>query len=160
MEIETRKAEIKDLKAICHFTDFWLAGRGKRVDAPGAVDDYFISQSQHLKYIEKYTTTIAVQNKAVIAWAVVQLDGTMIHFLIAGDYRGQGLGTKMLKKLNPPKIRSKSNQSSGNPTPFYESRGYHKIDSVKSQGSFKIDKIKPQRLKIIDVLEKIKTLIF
>lgn len=160
MNIETRKATIKDLNAICCFTDFWLAGRGKRFNAPGAVDDYFISTGQHRKYIEKYTTTIAFFEGLIIAWAVVEPDGTMIHFLIAGDHRGQGLGTEMLETLNPPKIRSKSNQSSGNPTPFYESRGYRKIDSVKSRSSFKIDDVRPRRKKIIDVLEKISMLIF
>jgi len=154
MKYEITKATIDDIKRICYFTDFWLAGRGKRIKAPGAVDDYFISPSQHRKYIIKYTTNIAVMNDEIIAWSVVEPSGTMIHLLVAGNHRGHGIGSKMLRFSNPVWVRSKSNQSSGNPASFYESHGYKKTESVTSQGRLDIDRIKPDRKKIIDIFIK------
>jgi GNAT superfamily N-acetyltransferase len=149
-----RKATIDDVGALSRFTDYWLAGRGKRVNAPGAVDDYFISPSQHLKYVQKYVTWVVLENEAIIAWAVQQADGALIHMLVAGTHRGLGIGSDLLRLINPTYIRSKSNQSSGDPAKFYEQHGYHKVRRVKSRGRIDIDKIKPSRKPIIDILER------
>jgi len=149
-----RAATVGDLKAICQFTDYWLAGRGLAKKAPGSVNDYFISPRQHKKYIEKYTTYIATENDRIIGWSVIEGSNTMIHLLVAGDKRGQGLGLQMLEFTNPQTVRSKSNQSSGNPTPWYERHGYVKTHSEQSRGRFDIDKLRPRRPKIIDVLRK------
>lgn len=149
------KAVQDDLDAIVKFTDYWLAGRGCRVNAPGAVNDCFISPSQHKKYIIKYQTYIVREDEKIIAWAVIQYDGSMIHFLIAGTHRHCGMGSQLLNVLDPPKIHSKSNQSTGDPGPFYEKHGYKKIVSVQSRSRLDIDKIKPDRKRIIDIYEKI-----
>lgn len=149
-----RTATIADLKAICKFTDYWLAGRGIAQKAPGSVNDYFISPRQHKKYIEKYTTYIATDNGKLVGWCVIEGSNTMIHLLVAGDKRGQGIGLRLLEFTNPQTVRSKSNQSSGNPTPWYERHGYEKTHSEQSRGRFDIDKLRPHRPKIIDVLEK------
>jgi len=151
-----QRATLQDLQRICKFTDYWLAGRGLRFKAPGAVDDYFISPSQHKKYIEKYQTFMAHLAVNMIGWAVIQHDDSMIHFLIAGQYRRQGYGKQFLDFLQPAKIHSKSNQSSGDPAGFYEHLGYEKTDTVKSRSRLDIDKLRPDRKPIIDIYEKIK----
>jgi len=155
METNIRKATLSDLTDIQKFTDFWLAGRGKRVNAPGATNDCFISPSQHTKYIQKYTTFLMFTGKILAGWAVTQNNGALIHFLIAGNYREQGLGHKLLKHVSPLMIHSKSNQQSGNPGPFYEKLGYTKIESRKSHSRLDIDKIRPNRPKVIDIYAKI-----
>ena len=147
-------ADLSDLKDVCHFTDFWLACRGKKLFPETAVNDYFISPSQHTKYIQKYTTYLMVLYRNIIGWAVVQKNGSLIHFLIAVNFRGQGLGTKLLKHINPELIHSKSNQSSGDPGKFYEHLGYVKTGSVQSKSRLDIDKINPDRGKIIDIYVK------
>lgn len=154
MYVTIYQAKLENLKKICNFTDFWLAGRGKRINAPGAVDDYFISPSQHKKYIEKYSTFIVCDENIIVAWAVIQNDGSLIHFLIAGTHRRQGIGRMFLKRLNPQLIHSKSNQSSGDPSGFYEKLGYKKVRSVKSKSRLDINKLRPNRKKIIDIYQK------
>lgn len=113
-----------DLPAIRTFVDFWLSGRGMTHHVPGAVNDYFITPSQHSKYISKYTTTLILQNNTIIGWAVQQPDLSLIHLLISAPHRRNGLGSKFLQHLQPPSIHSKSNQSSGDPAPFYAKNGY------------------------------------
>lgn len=153
--LKVRKATLDDLQVLRKFTDFWLAGRGLRVNAPGAVDDCFISPSQHRKYITKYQTWILGTGAEIVGWAVVQHDGSLIHFLIAGSHRGRGIGTTFLEEISPETIHSKSNQSSGDPGKFYESRGYVKTGSVKSKSRLDIDKIRPNRKPIIDIYQKV-----
>jgi len=151
-----QRAKIEDLKEICQFTDFWLAGRGKRLGIEGATNDCFISPSQHKKYIEKYHTWLIKDNDQIIAWSVTQYDGSLIHFLIAGTHRNKGIGSHFLFVLNPKKIHSKSNQQSGNPGPFYENHGYIKTESRQPRSRLDIDKIKPNRKKTIDIYVKTK----
>ena len=151
---KVKKATILDRSAICKFTDFWLSGRGLRIKAPGAVNDCFISPSQHTKYIERYSTHIIREGTELIAWAVIQNDGSLIHMLIAGSHRHRGIGSLFLKVLDPPKIHSKSDQSSGDPKEFYEKNGYTFLHSVKSQSRWDINKIRPNRKKNIDIFQR------
>jgi GNAT superfamily N-acetyltransferase len=137
---------------VSRFTDFWLSGRGKRLGISGAVDDCFISPSQHKKYICKYRTFLCYHDFELIGWAVVEPSNTLIHMLVAGNYRGQGIGTKMMVILNPRVVRSKNDQSSGNPIGFYETLGYHKVTSEQSRSRLDIDSIRPTRKKNIDIL--------
>ena len=147
-----RDATLDDLKDVSRFTDFWLSGRGKRVKAFGAVDDCFISHSQHKKYICKYRTLICLEDLELVGWAVVEPSDTLINMLVAGNYRGQGIGRQMMCLLSPKFVRSKLDQSSGNPTGFYEKLGYTKVKTVKSRSRLDIDIIRPKRKPNIDVL--------
>lgn len=146
-------ADVGDLEAICKFTDWWLAGRGKAKGVTGAVNDYFISPSQHLKYIDKYKTLLVKDGAEIICWAVLEPDSTLIHLLVAEPYRGRGIGQKVMKLLSPKVVRSKSNQSTGNPIGFYEKLGYRLVERKQSRARLDIDNIRPERNKIIDVLK-------
>lgn len=149
-----RRAKLEDVFDLCRFTDYWLSGRGKRENAPGAVNDCFVSPSQHEKYIKKYTTWLVTVRTVIVGWAVIQKNGSLTHFLIAGTHRGRGIGSKFLEFLGPETIRSKSNQSSGDPGPFYKKRGYKKISRIKSKSRLDIDTIRPNRKPIIDIFKK------
>lgn len=153
MKILYRDATLTDLKAVCKFTDWWLAGRGKRVGVAGALNDYFISPSQHTRYIQKYRTLLAFQDFKIIAWAVLQPDFTLIHLLVAADYRSCGIGQAMMFILSPKVVRSKSNQSSGNPIGFYQRLGFKLVTTEPSRSRFNIDKVRPNRKSVIDVLK-------
>lgn len=150
-----RRATLDDIPALRKFTDFWLAGRGRRVRAPGAVNDCFISPAQHRKYIVKYSTSLLFQEELLIGWAVIQHDGSLIHFLIAGSHRRQGFGKRFLLSLCPKKIHSKADQSSGDPGGFYKHLGYHKTRSIQSKSRLDIDKIRPNRKPNIDIFERL-----
>lgn len=153
--LKFRDATIDDLREVCRFTDFWLSGRGKRAKAPGAVDDYFISTSQHKKYICKYRTFLCFDMFWIIGWAVVEPSGTLIHMLVSGRHRGKGIGRQMMWLLSPKFVRSKSNQSTGNPIGFYERLGYRKVATEQSRSRLDIDVIRPKRKPNIDVLERV-----
>ena len=150
-----RDAILDDLKDVSRFTDFWISGRGKRVNALGAVDDTFISPSQHRKYICKYRTFLCLDALEIVAWAVVEPSGTLIHLLVAGNHRSGGIGKRIVRILSPEVIRSKSDQSSGNPIGFYEGLGYRKVRTVKSRSRFDIDVVRPNRKSNIDVLVRL-----
>jgi len=152
--ITYRKAELSDIQTIQNFTDFWLAGRGKRQGVPGSSNDCFISTGQHIGYLKKSTVLLCFDNEKIIGWAVKHYNGSLIHLLIAAPYRNQGIGSTMLRMLNPPRIRSKTDQSTGNPTPFYEKFGYEKVRSETSRPTFYIPKKRRTPQKNIDVLEK------
>lgn len=153
MKIWYRDAVLSDLADICKFTDWWLAGRGKAKGVTGAVNDYFISPGQHRKYIQKYRTLLALDGLKIVAWAVRQPNRTLIHLLVADTYRNCGIGKMMMLILSPKVVRSKSNQSSGNPIGFYEKLGYRLIQRRKSHSRLDIDKVRPARKSIIDVLK-------
>lgn len=148
-----RQAVLGDVKALCKFTDWWLAGRGKAQGAAGAVNDCFVSPGQHRKYVLKYKTWICCHDNYIVGWAVVENSNTMIHLLVAGDYRGCGIGSKLVLILSPRLVRSKLDQSSGNPIGFYAKLGYRKVKRVQSRSRLDIDKICPTRDANIDVLE-------
>lgn len=148
-----RQATLEDLTEVSRFTDYWLSGRGKRVNAPGAVDDCFISTSQHTKYICKYRTFLCIDRFWIIGWAVIEPSGTLIYLLVSGRHRGKGIGKAMMLLLKPKYVRSKLDQSSGDPIGFYEKLGYHKVRCEQSHSRIDIDKLRPKRKSNIDVLE-------
>lgn len=124
--IEYRVAGLGDLDKIKEFVDFWLSGRGRRVRAPGAVDDCFVSVGQHRAYLVKYLVVLAIDDERIIGWSVKTLEGVLLHLLVAGDMRGKGIGAKILRIVDPVCVRSKLDQSSGDPTGFYLKMGYTK----------------------------------
>lgn len=124
--VEYRIAHESDLPAIVAFVDFWLAGRGLADDIPGSAHDYFVPAGRHLKFVTKYTTLIALVENCIIGWAVKTHKGVLIHLLVAGTFRHRGIGSELLKRTDPQHIRSKMDQSAGNPAEFYAKRGYTK----------------------------------
>ena len=149
-----RTAKMSDLCLIKLFVDYWLSGRGLKDNAPGACNDCFISPSQHKRYINKCITVLAYKDHTLVAWAVMMPNGTLIHLLVNGYYRNQGIGKAVVDYLSPKVIRSKSNQSTGNPAPFYESLGYSLKERDCSRPKNGLQKSKSKRPKIIDVYVK------
>lgn len=151
--LKYRRANVGDLDRVCRFTDWWLAGRGRSKGVSGALDDYFISKGQHKKYVVKYTTWICLDLNTLVGWAVVEPSGTMIGLLVAANRRGEGIGKHLMLLSKPRFIRSKSDQSSGNPIGFYKKLGYRKVKRVRSQSRLDIDRLRPKRTANIDILE-------
>lgn len=125
-----RRATIADLDNIQIFVDYWLSGRALRDNKNGG-NDYFVSKGQHKSYLKNSHVLIAVEEGKIVGWAVKGRNDVMIHLLIAGDCRGKGVGTELLKRLNPSVIRSKSDQQTGDPFSFYKKHGYKRASSVK-----------------------------
>jgi len=124
-----RRANLKDFDKIKSFVDYWLSGRGMK-NEENASDDYFVTKQQHHYYLRHGSTWIAIKNKRIIAWGVKRPNNVLYHLLIDGNCRGMGIGKKMLKLLNPDVIRSKTDQSTGDPSSFYEQCGYMPTSNI------------------------------
>lgn len=122
--ITYRPAEQSDTDAIVHFVDYWLSGGAKHDLAPGAGQDYFVPRARHAGFLKKHHVLIALDGNHIVGWAVTTEKHSLIHLLVAGDCRGHGVGQEMLRLLNPDLVRSKIDQSTGDPTEFYLARGY------------------------------------
>ncbi len=125
-DIEYRRARESDLPAITSFVDFWLAGRGLADGVHGSAHDYFVPAGRHLKFVTKYTTLIALVENCIIGWSVKTHQGVLIHLLVAGTFRHRGIGSELLKRMDPESIRSKMDQAAGDPAEFYAEQGYTK----------------------------------
>lgn len=142
--ITYRPAALVDLPTITSFVDFWLSGGAKRLKIAGAGADYFVPHAQQKGYVTYKVTYLAFDQGNLIGWAVKSKNQTLIHLLVHPDYRGKGVGKNLLKIIDPEFIRSKSDQSTGNPLKFYLKAGFqitessvgkHKnIDILKKQG--------------------------
>lgn len=124
-----RPATRDDTDMITHFVDYWLSGGAQHDLAPGGGQDYFVPKARHEGYLKKHHVLIALDGNHIVGWAVTTQRHSLIHLLVAGDCRGHGVGQEMLRILNPELIRSKIDQSTGDPTPFYERHGYVKTSS-------------------------------
>ncbi|MFA5436521.1 MAG: GNAT family N-acetyltransferase [Candidatus Neomarinimicrobiota bacterium] len=147
-----RKAKAIDLCRIINFVDYWLSGRGVKAKAKGAVNDCFMSPSQHERYLTKYETWLMEANGEIIGWAVKHPNGSLLHLLIAGNYRSQGYGTKLLQAIRPQTIRAKTNQSTGDPTPFYVRHGYRVTEQKPSQPNLSAKSKAKDRPRVINIL--------
>ena len=125
--ITYRRAEIDDLPSIVEFVDFWLSGRGKKNHIKNTSNDYFITRKQHIDYISKYFVLVGIENSKIIAWGVSNQKKVLFHLLVAGTHRGRGIGRELLNLLNPEVVRSKTDQQTGDPTPWYLENGFNHI---------------------------------
>lgn len=127
-ECHYRIAELSDLDPIVELVDRLLAGH-----------DFFCPRGQHIGYFKYKTILLAFISTRLIGWAVRQKNGSLIHLLVDPDFRGQGIGGHLLKILEPLLIRSKSDQSTGDPYPFYLKHGYEKTSDVRVGKNRNID---------------------
>jgi len=121
-----RKVIASDFNNVCKFVDNWLSGRRLK---EGGGNDYFVSRNQHSSYFKTRHVWIALDKKNIIAWAVKERSGVLIHLLVDARYRGKGIGTQMMNHIKPQIIRSKTDQMTGDPKKFYEKNGYKSMSS-------------------------------
>lgn len=141
--ITYRQAEPDDVPKICKFVDFWLSGGAKRLKIPGAGKDFFVPRARQTAYLKYKTVYIACDGDTIIGWSVKSQNDTLIHLLVDARWRGRSIGTNLLKILDPQLIRSKSDQSTGDPLDFYLKHGYKIAES--SAGKHKnIDVLKKE----------------
>jgi len=94
------------------------------VDSALPKSDFFVQHGKHKSYIQRYKVFIAELFGQVIGWSVIDRQNKLIHLLVHPDYRRHGIGTELLKVSAPKIIRSKSDQSTGNPINWYQKHGY------------------------------------
>lgn len=129
--VEYRLAEIDDFESVVKFVDFWLTGGGLSDGVPGSGHDFFVPRGLHEKYFKKYQVGLALVSSEIVGWAVKTDKGVLIHLLIAGTFRKSGIGGELLKRMAPKIIRSKTDQSGGDPLGFYEKHGFTKASKER-----------------------------
>lgn len=127
-KLRYRLSVLQDVEMVIEFVDRLLAGK-----------DFFCPRGQHIAYYKYKTIVITLDGSKLVGWAVRQRNGSLIHLLVDTDYRGQGIGTHLLKLLEPLFVRSKFDQSTGDPLPFYEKHGYHKTTDERIGRNKNID---------------------
>lgn len=127
-----RPAILADIRTIKEFVDFWLSGRGMIQHAPGASNDYFVTESQHLAKIKYGTVLLAFEDRRLVGWAAKGKNDALFYLLIAATHRHRGIGSALLKLIDPQCVRSKNDQSTGDPINFYLKHNYRII--ARSQG--------------------------
>ena len=150
-----RQATMIDIDVIKAFVDYWLTGGGIKDKAPGASHDCFVTPMMHHKYIQIYKTFVMFDMTRLTGWAVIQKNGSLIYFLIHGEYRHRGYGSFFLRRINPQKVRVKNDQSTGDPGPFYQKNGYTKTDTMYSRIKMRQAKMGKDVPKNIDIYERI-----
>lgn len=126
-----RKATQDDLPKIMAFVDVFLR------------KDWLVRRTYLLTNLEKYDIWLVFDNDKLVAWAIAGgKKRTLWNLLVHPKYRGLKIGLSLVERLKPEIIRSKLDQSTGDPTAFYEKIGYRLI--AEKQG----------RKKNINILEK------
>lgn len=115
-----RLANVSDLEPIIKLVDRLLAGK-----------DFFCPRGQHVGYFKYKTILLCFDENELIGWAVRQKNGSLIHLLVEPEYRGRGIGSHLLETLRPLFVRSKSDQSTGDPFAFYAKHGYEKTSDER-----------------------------
>jgi N-acetylglutamate synthase-like GNAT family acetyltransferase len=113
-----REAVKEDFPKILAFVDIFLRR------------DYFLRRSELFTKMEMATMIIVFHNDKLVALAVMGKNKTLWHLLVHPKYRGKHIGETLVQKLRPEIIRSKLDQSTGDPTGFYEKIGY-RIEASK-----------------------------
>jgi GNAT superfamily N-acetyltransferase len=129
MSVSYRKATLDDVPNLCKFTDLWLSRRKKIPGLPRPAGDYFVTPSQHTQKIKYGTVWLAIDSGCIVGWGAKGRNDSLFYLLVDPRRRGEGIGHRLLKLLDPSTVRSKQDQSSGNPINFYLKNGYELIES-------------------------------
>lgn len=108
------RAEVDDEDLLCD-----LADAGLRADA-------YIPRGQMRAILKRSCSDVYIilYEEQVCGFAILYTGRTLHNLFIVDWARRRGVGGSVLALLDPQKIRSKSDISSGNPREFYESANY------------------------------------
>ncbi|HUX14467.1 MAG TPA: GNAT family N-acetyltransferase [Spirochaetia bacterium] len=112
-----RRATEKDIPRILGFVDIYLR------------KDWLVRRDYLWSTMHTDETWIVTDKKRVVAWATVGRAGRrgLWNLLVHPEYRNRGIGRTLVQRLKPDYIRSKSDQSDGDPAAFYARLGYETI---------------------------------
>lgn len=113
--VELIRAEIDDEDLLCD-----LADAGLRADA-------YIPRGQMRAILKRSCSDVyIISYEGEVCGFAILYTGRKLHNLFIVDWaRRKGIGSIVLRALDPQQIRSKSDISHGNPRKFYESHGYN-----------------------------------
>ena len=110
-KIEIIKAEEKDIPIILGFSDIFLRR------------DWIINKGYLLSNLKNGIILLAFFNDKIVGIGICK-NKTLYLLYVHPKFRSQKIGSKLLQKLKPETIRARTNQTTGNPVPYYERLGY------------------------------------
>lgn len=70
---------------------------------------------------------VVLDGEKLVGWIFIggeKVEKTLYNLIIHPKYRGREIGKTLIEKLKPKIIRSKTDQTTGDPTEFYKKMGY------------------------------------
>jgi GNAT superfamily N-acetyltransferase len=110
-KIEIIKAEEKDIPIILGFSDIFLRR------------DWIINKGYLLSNLKNGIILLAFFNDKIVGIGICK-NKTLYLLYVHPKFRSRKIGSKLLQKLKPETIRARTNQTTGNPVPYYERLGY------------------------------------
>ena len=74
---------------------------------------------------------IVLDQDKLVGWAMItgkKVGRTLYNLIVHPKYRNRHIGSTLITALNPDVIRSKVDQTTGDPTKFYKKLGYHVVE--------------------------------
>ena len=105
---------LRDFEALRTFVDTYLRR-----------DWFERAQALAAKLRRNRVPLLGFDGPMLVCWALMSAEGVLQNLLVHPDYRGLGIGAAALELLDAQIIRSKSDQSTGDPEEFYRRAGYH-----------------------------------
>ncbi len=113
-----RRATQDDIPKILAFVDIYLR------------KDWLVRRAYLVDKMQNDETWVVFDAERLVAWATLgnQKRRGLWNLLVHPHYRGRHIGSNLVAHLRPSYIRSKADQSTGDPTAFYEHLGYEVIE--------------------------------
>lgn len=86
-------------------------------------------------YAISWAPSLDVARHQIIGLAILGRHTTLFNLYLDPHWRSQGIGSIVVRTLDPEVIRSKTDEKTGDPTPFYERLGYKVIQERQGKNS-------------------------
>jgi len=112
-----RRGTDQDIPKILGFVDIYLR------------KDWLVRRNYLWDTMHNDETWVVFDGKKLVSWATVGRKSRrgLWNLLVHPKYRGRRIGSVLVEALKPDYVRSKADQSTGDPTPFYEKLGYETV---------------------------------
>jgi len=118
-----RRASFDEWRSIVKFIDTHLHNM---YHDPG-----FLPSGMIRDKIGRQQVIVAESDVGILGIAVTNGE-TLWNLVVHKEHRNKGIGSKILKSIDPKFVRIKCSGGFPNPTDFYEKNGYHKVEFVSS----------------------------
>lgn len=96
-------------------------------------DSGFISCGRIYDHIHRGNVWVAKRNGRILGIAIGKKDGGLWNIVVHKNFREQGIGSMLIKEIDPAYVRIKCKGGLPDPTLFYVKNGYIPADFVKSE---------------------------
>ncbi|MCG3127297.1 MAG: hypothetical protein CHACPFDD_02155 [Phycisphaerae bacterium] len=102
--------------------------------------DYFIRRGQLEEILtDRYHRVyVAEIDQVLVGVAITTCESRLVNALVHPAYRGLGIGRALVEQSGAAEVRAKTDMSSGDPRPFYESIGFKPTGRTNGKGNIEV----------------------